>query len=71
MSFAHKIKRFFGGVIMASKTIEQSVRVLEGVSRALLAAKETFVKDKEEKDEVINKAFRIIKKELDFIEQNS
>lgn len=53
-----------------AKSIENSVRILEGVSRALLAAKETFVKEKEEKDEVINKAFRIIKRELDFIENN-
>lgn len=53
-----------------AKSVEQSVRILEGVSRALLAAKETFVKEKEEKDAVINKAFRIIKRELDFLDKD-
>lgn len=53
-----------------AKTTEESVRILEGVSRALLAAKETFVKDKEEKDDVIANAFRIIKRELTFLEKN-
>lgn len=56
---------------MADKTVETSVQILQGVSRALLAAKETFVKEKDEKDEVVNKAFRIIKRELDFIEKNA
>ncbi len=51
-----------------ARSIEQSVRVLEGVSHALLAAKETFVKEKEDKDAVINKAFKIIKRELDYLE---
>jgi len=52
-----------------AKSVEESVRILEGVSRALLAAKETFVKEKEEKDAVVNMAFRIIKKELTFLEE--
>jgi len=51
-----------------AKSIEESARILEGVSQALLAAKETFVKEKEEKDAVINSAFRIIKKELAYLE---
>ena len=53
-----------------AKTAEDSVRILEGVSRALLAAKETFVQNKDEKDEVIANAFRIIKRELAFLEEN-
>lgn len=53
------------------KSVEDSVKVLDGVSRALLAAKETYVKDKDEKDGVINLAFGIIKKELEFIDKAS
>ncbi len=53
-----------------AKTVKDSVETLRGVSKALLAAKETYVKDKDEKDAVINTAFRIIKRELEFIEQS-
>lgn len=54
-----------------AKSIEGSVKVLHGVSKALLAAKETYVKDKDEKDEVVNRAFRIIKRELEYLEDNA
>lgn len=54
-----------------AKTIESSVEILKSVSRALLAAKETYIKDKEEKDEVVNRAFRIIKRELEYLEKNA
>lgn len=53
-----------------AKSIENSVAILKGVSQALLAAKEVYVKDKEEKDAVTSRAFRIIKSELEFIEEN-
>lgn len=51
--------------------LETAVAVLSAVSKSLLAVKETFVKDKEEKDQVIRQAFNIIRKELDFIEEHS
>jgi hypothetical protein len=51
-----------------AKTVDLSLRTLECVAQALLAVKETFVKDKDEKDAVIKQAFEIIKKELTFIE---
>jgi hypothetical protein len=48
--------------------LETAVTVLGAVSKSLLAVKETFVKEKEEKDAVIRQAFNIIKKELTVIE---
>ncbi len=52
-----------------AKSIETSIRILEGCSTALLAAKETFVKDKDDKDRLVQKAFSIIEKELEFLAQ--
>jgi hypothetical protein len=54
-----------------AKSIEDSVKMLRGVSQALLAAKEVYVKDKDEKDDVTNRAFRIIKRELEYLEENA
>jgi len=52
---------------MEEKTVEQSVRILEGVSQALLAIKETFVKNREDKDKYNAKGLAIIERELDFL----
>ncbi len=52
-----------------AKSVETSVRVLEGCAAALLAAKETFVKDKDDKDRLVQKAFAIIEKELKFLDE--
>ena len=57
------------GECKMAKSVETSVRILEGVSTALRAAKETFVKEKEDKDRVVNKAFAIIEKELKFLDE--
>lgn len=54
-----------------AKSVESSVEVLRGVSKALLAANEAYVKEKKEKDEIINTAFRIIKREFKNIEDNA
>jgi hypothetical protein len=54
-----------------AKNIEESTKILMGVGQALSAANDVYVPDKKEKDDVKELAFKIIKRELEYLDKNA